>query len=39
MSSRERVRIALSNNEPDKVPIDLGGWQSGISYETYIPVN
>jgi len=25
MTSRERVRIALSHKEPDRVPIDLGG--------------
>ena len=35
MTSRERVRLALNYQEPDRVPIDLGGWQSGISYETY----
>jgi len=27
MNSRERVRAALNHNEPDKVPIDVGGTQ------------
>ena len=38
MTPRERVRMALNHKEPDKVPLDLGGWQSGISYETYVPL-
>jgi len=25
MTSRERVQIALNHQEPDRVPIDLGG--------------
>ena len=38
MNSRERVRLALNHKEPDRVPIDVGGNQSGISYETYIGI-
>jgi uroporphyrinogen decarboxylase len=38
MTSRERVRTALNHREPDRVPVDLGGWQSGISHETYVPL-
>jgi uroporphyrinogen decarboxylase len=38
MTPRERVRTALDHREPDRVPVDLGGWQSGISYETYEPL-
>jgi uroporphyrinogen decarboxylase len=38
MTSRERVRAALSHREPDRVPVDFGGWQSGISHETYGPL-
>ncbi len=25
MNSRERVQVALSHNEPDQVPLDMGG--------------
>ncbi|MHA1294088.1 MAG: uroporphyrinogen decarboxylase family protein [Promethearchaeota archaeon] len=35
MNSRERVNIALNHKEPDKVPIDLGGNQSGIHIKAY----
>jgi len=36
MTSRERVRKAVSFEEPDRVPIDLGGMKaSGISAITY----
>lgn len=35
MTSRERVRIALSNQEPDRVPIDLWGSASRIITEEY----
>jgi len=35
MNSRERVRIALNHQEPDRVPVDLGGYQSGIMAVTY----
>jgi uroporphyrinogen decarboxylase len=38
MTSRERVRVALNHKEPDRVPIDVGGNQSGISYETYMGI-
>jgi len=36
--ARERVIAVLEHRQPDRVPIDLGGWQSGISYETYEPL-
>ncbi len=35
MNSRERVKITLSHKEPDMVPIDLGGHQSGIHVKAY----
>jgi len=36
MTSRERVRMALNHQEPDKVPIDFGGMRStGISAIAY----
>jgi uroporphyrinogen decarboxylase len=35
MKSRERVLKALNHKEPDKVPIDLGGNQSGIHIKAY----
>ncbi len=35
MNSRERVNAALNHKEPDKVPIDLGGNQSGIHIKAY----
>ncbi len=36
MNSRERVLCALNHQEPDRVPIDLGGTrQSGIAASTY----
>lgn len=38
MNSRDRIRKALNHQEPDQVPVDLGGYQSGISYETFIPI-
>jgi len=38
MKSRERIQRALNHKEADRVPIDLGGYQSGISYESYIPL-
>ena len=31
LSSRERVLTALDHKEPDRVPLDLGGYQSGIT--------
>ena len=35
MNSRERVMTALNHQEPDKIPIDLGGNQSGINIIAY----
>ncbi len=35
MNSRERVNKALNHEEPDKVPIDLGGNQSSIHIKAY----
>ena len=36
MTSRERVQAALNFQTPDRVPIDLGGFQSGIHKKVYI---
>ena len=36
MSSRERVLAALNFRTPDRVPIDLGGFQSGIHKKAYL---
>lgn len=35
MTSRERVITALNHKEPDRVPIDLGGFQTGIHKKAY----
>ena len=35
MNSRERVLTALNFQEPDRVPIDLGGFQTGIHRIAY----
>jgi len=35
LSSRERVEKALEHEEPDRVPMDLGGFQSGITVLAY----
>ena len=35
MTSRERVLTALSHQVPDRVPIDLGGFQTGIHRKAY----
>ena len=35
MTSRERVRMALNHEQPDRVPIDLGGFQTGIHLKAY----
>jgi uroporphyrinogen decarboxylase len=35
MTSRERVLTALSHQVPDRVPIDLGGNQTGIHRDAY----
>ncbi len=36
MTSRERVLAALNFQIPDRVPIDLGGYQSGIHKKAYL---
>jgi len=36
MTSRERVLKALNHQVPDRVPIDLGGFQTGIHKKAYI---
>jgi uroporphyrinogen decarboxylase len=36
MTSRERVQAALNFQIPDRVPIDLGGFQTGIHKKAYI---
>ena len=36
MTSRERVLEALNFRTPDRVPIDLGGFQSGIHKKAYM---
>ena len=36
MTSRERMITALNHQEPDRVPIDLGGFQTGIHKNAYI---
>ncbi|MBS1236314.1 MAG: hypothetical protein H6R46_1109, partial [Proteobacteria bacterium] len=35
MSPRERVVKALNHEEPDRIPIDLGGFQTGIHKKAY----
>ncbi|OGV70111.1 MAG: hypothetical protein A2283_14240 [Lentisphaerae bacterium RIFOXYA12_FULL_48_11] len=35
MTSRERVLKALNHQEPDRIPIDLGGFQTGIHRIAY----
>jgi len=35
MTSRDRVRTALDHKQPDRVPIDLGGNQTGIHKRAY----
>jgi uroporphyrinogen decarboxylase len=35
LSSRERVVKALNHEEADRVPIDLGGFQTGIHRIAY----
>jgi len=35
MTPRERVTIALNHGEPDRIPIDLGGFQTGIHRAAY----
>ncbi len=36
MTSRQRVLKALNHEVPDRVPIDLGGFQTGIHKKVYI---
>lgn len=36
MPPRQRVRTALNHEVPDRVPIDLGGFQTGIHKNAYI---
>ncbi|MEI6515709.1 MAG: uroporphyrinogen decarboxylase family protein [bacterium] len=36
MTSRERVLKALNHQQPDRIPIDLGGFQTGIHRLAYI---
>lgn len=38
MTSRERVRMALNHQEPDRVPVDLWGSASRIHTEEYIKI-
>jgi uroporphyrinogen decarboxylase len=35
MTSRDRVNRSLNHQEPDRVPIDLGGFQTGIHKNAY----
>ena len=35
MTPKERMRTALSHKEPDRIPIDLGGFQTGIHKNAY----
>lgn len=35
MTSRQRVQLALGHQTPDRVPIDLGGFQTGIHKGAY----
>lgn len=35
MNSKERVQTALNHQEPDRVPLDLGGWVTTISQVSY----
>jgi len=35
MTSRERLIATLGHSEPDRVPIDLGGFQTGIHKKAY----
>ena len=38
MNSRERVACALDHQEPDRIPVDLGGATTGIEAEAYDPL-
>jgi uroporphyrinogen decarboxylase len=36
LTSRERVIKALNHEQPDRIPIDLGGFQTGIHKKAYL---
>lgn len=38
MTARERMLTALNHEIPDRVPIDLGGFQTGIHQKAYRPL-
>jgi len=38
MTPRERVIRALNHQVPDRIPIDLGGFQTGIHRGAYVPL-
>lgn len=38
MTPRERILSAIKHQEPDRVPIDLGGSSTGIEIEAYEPL-
>lgn len=38
MTSRQRVLKALNHEVPDRVPIDLGGFQTGVHRNAYVPL-
>ncbi len=35
MTSRQRMQITLNHQTPDRIPIDLGGFQTGIHQKAY----
>jgi len=35
LTSRERVKMALNHQQPDKVPIDFGGCETTVEAEAY----
>ena len=35
MNSKERVKVTFNHREPDKIPLDFGGNQSGIHIKAY----
>lgn len=38
LTSRERVRLAINHQEPDRIPIELGGGVSSLHEELYMKV-
>ena len=39
MNSRERVRMAINHQEPDRVPVDIGGtFVTGVHVDEYIKI-